>query len=318
VARTLALFGFALLGWGLCGATIAVARSLVPMETALIVHAAAAPIIAGSLAYVYARHLAVTTPLRVAAVFIGVVVVMDAALIAPFIERSWAMFQSPIGTWIPFALIFLSAWGAAVWVMGPGPEWRWHSTRQERRRGLPGDGLIPEANNPVTHGISIAAPASAVWPWLVQMGCERAGWYSWDRLDNGGRPSAQRLVPELQGTKVGDVLPSRPGHPEGFEVLELEAPDIFVLGAYFDVTRLVQLEWSEAPPSRYVRSTWAFVLEELGPGRTRLLARTRGLVRPIWLDLLMKAFFGPAHLIMQRKQLLNLKARAERIRPQRS
>jgi hypothetical protein len=313
VARTLALFGFALLGWGLCGATIAVARSLVPMETALIVHAAAAPVIAGVLAYVYARYLAVTTPLRVAAVFIGVVVVMDAALVAPFIERSWAMFQSPIGTWIPFTLIFLSAWGAAVWVMGAGPAWRWHATRQESKRDLPGDGQIPEARNPATHGITIEASREAVWPWLVQMGCERAGWYSWDRLDNGGRPSAERLVPELQATKVGEVLPARPGHPEGFEVLELEAPETFVLGTYFNYTKLAQLEWSEARPSRFLRATWVFVLEELGPARTRLLVRTRGLVRPIWLDLLMKAFFGPAHLIMQRKQLLNLKARAERI-----
>jgi hypothetical protein len=76
--RILALFGLALLGWGLCGATIGVARGLMPMETALVVHAVAAPIIAGTLAYLYARCCAVTTPVMTGLVFVGVPVVMDA------------------------------------------------------------------------------------------------------------------------------------------------------------------------------------------------------------------------------------------------
>jgi hypothetical protein len=48
-----------------------------------------------------------------------------------------------------------------------------------------------------------------IWPWLVQMGCDRSGFYSYDRLDNGGRASAESILPEFQDTKVGDVLPSR-------------------------------------------------------------------------------------------------------------
>jgi proline iminopeptidase len=312
--RILALFGLALLGWGLCGATIGVARGLMPMETALVVHAVAAPIIAGTLAYLYARCCAVTTPVMTGLVFVGVPVVMDAVLIAPFVERSWDMFRSPIGTWIPFALMFLAAWGAALWVMGPGPGWRWHATRPEKQRALPGGDLIPEAKSPSTHGISIAAPPDAVWPWLVQMGCDRAGWYSWDRLDNAGRPSADRILPEYQGTTVGDVLPSQSGRREAFVVLELAAPRHLTLGAYLRFPELKQLPWNEPPPQRFIRASWVFLLEPV-EGGTRLLVRGCGINRLRWLSLLLAAFFGPAHVIMQRKQLLNLKARAERSMP---
>ena len=311
MVRMLALLAFALVAWGLCGATIGVARELMPMESALVVHAVAAPIIAGTLAYLYAQFFAVTTPLATGLAFVGVVIVMDAGLIAPFVERSWDMFRSPIGTWIPFVLIFLAAWGAALWVMGPGPDWRWHATRAERRRPLPGDELMAGVADSDTHGVTIGAPPEAVWPWLVQMGCDRAGWYSWDRLDNAGRRSADRILPEYQSTTVGDTLPSRPGRREPFVVLELASPRYLVLGAYFRYPELSQLGWDEPPPARFTRATWAFVLEPLDGSRTRLLVRTRGVNRPWWLSLLLAAVFGPAHVIMQRKQLLNLKARAE-------
>jgi hypothetical protein len=314
VGRALALFGFALLAWGLCGATIGVVRGLMPMETALVVHAVAAPIIAGTLAYAYARCCPVTTPIVTGLAFVGVVVAMDAGLIAPFVERSWDMFRSLIGTWIPFILIFLGAWWAALWVMGPGPGWRWHATREEKRRALPGDELIPEEKSPSTHGISIAAPPSAVWPWLVQMGCDRAGWYSWDRLDNAGRPSADRILPEHQAAAVGDVLPSRPGRGEPFLVLELATPRHLLLGAYVRFLEATPLPWNEPRPRRFMRATWVFVLEAVGDG-SRLLVRARGVVRPWWLSLALAAIFGPGHVVMQRKQLLNLKARAERPAP---
>jgi hypothetical protein len=313
VTRRLTLPVFALVAWGLCGVTIGVARGLLPMESALVVHAVAAPIIAGALACVYARYLAVSPPLVVGSVFLGVVFLMDAGLIAPFVERSWDMFRSPIGTWIPFALIFVAAWGAALWVMGPGPGWRWHATLEERRRTLPGDVLLPEAPDVKTHAINVEASRESLWPWLVQMGCDRAGWYSWDRLDNGGVASADRIRPELQGTRVGDVLRARPGHPEGFQVLELRAPEHLALGAYFRLPSFSSLEWTELPPKAFTRATWTFVLQALAPNRTRLLVRTRGLTRPRWFDLLMRLTMGPAHAIMQRKQLLNLKARAESV-----
>ncbi len=315
VRDRLLLLVFALVGWALCGATIAVSRSFMPMDAALIVHAVAAPILAASLAYLHARHFAVTKPLVAAAVFVGVMIVMDAGLVAPFLEKSWSMFQSPLGTWIPFALTFLAAWGAGCWVMGPGPGWRWYATRAERRRVLPGDTLVPEATNPDTRGITIEARPEQLWPWLVQMGCDRAGWYSWDRLDNAGRPSAERIIPELQDVEVGDILPSRPGYRDAFDVLEMLAPERLVLGASLSMPHGGRISWTVSPPRRFVRASWAFILDRPAVERTRLLVRTRSVVRPLWLSALMTAVFGPAHVIMQRKQLLNLKARAERTVP---
>ncbi|HET6922694.1 MAG TPA: hypothetical protein VFI16_06060, partial [Anaeromyxobacteraceae bacterium] len=64
------------------------------------------------------------------------------------------------------------------------------ATREERRRTFPGDGLLEDVLGTWTHGVTIAAPPRTVWPWLAQMGAGRAGWYSCDILDNGGRRSA--------------------------------------------------------------------------------------------------------------------------------
>lgn len=102
-----------------------------------------------------------------------------------------------------------------------------------------------------------------------------------------------------------------PGHRDGFEVLELEAPKSLVLGAHFGYPAVSGLPWEAPAPPRFTRATWTFVLEAVEGGRTRLLVRTRGMSRPCWLGALMGLIIGPAHAIMQRRQLLNLKARAE-------
>ena len=100
----------------------------------------------------------------------------------------------------------------------------WRCTRWWRTWGvrpvdstvaLPGDELIEDAQASDTRGITIAAPPEAVWPWLVQMGYGRAGWYSYDRLDMKGS-SADRILPEHQGLAVGDVVPT--DSSGGFEV----------------------------------------------------------------------------------------------------
>jgi hypothetical protein len=77
----------------------------------------------------------------------------------------------------------------------------------EAVRPLPGDELVADAKVRWNHAVTIRARPAEIWPWLVQMGCQRAGWYSYDGLDNGGVRSADRVVPELQQVQVGDVLP---------------------------------------------------------------------------------------------------------------
>jgi proline iminopeptidase len=188
----------------------------------------------------------------------------------------------------------------------------WRATKNERRLPLPGDDLLPEARGSSTHAISIRATAERVWPWLVQMGCGRAGWYSHDWLDNGGKPSAQRILPEFQSLEVGDILPSRPNRPDGFQVLVIESPKLLVLGAYFNLRRLRSLPWEQARPRAYLRSTWLFLLRSAGENRTRLLVRVRGIWHPAILHYSINPLTAPAHVIMQRRQLLNLKIRTER------
>src|SRR4249920_241002 len=82
------------------------------------------------------------------------------------------------------------------------------ATRVEKRRPLPGDTIVSEPMFSVTHAITIDAPIKRVWPWLAQMGSDRAGWYSWDAIDNGAQPSALSLVPALQSIAPGDVMPA--------------------------------------------------------------------------------------------------------------
>src|SRR5438477_13013046 len=75
---------------------------------------------------------------------------------------------------------------------------RWGATDDELRDEYPGAEIIPGATRSATMAVTIDAPPSRVWPWLVQMGVDRGGWYSWDRLDNFGRQSTDRIHPEWQ------------------------------------------------------------------------------------------------------------------------
>jgi len=105
------------------------------------------------------------------------------------------------------------------------------ATRAEKRRPLPGDTIVPEPMFSVTHAITINAPIERVWPWLAQMGSGRAGWYSWDAIDNGAKPSALSIVPGLQAIARGDVMPAVPGAKDAFVVAAVNPPHDLVLTA---------------------------------------------------------------------------------------
>lgn len=174
----------------------------------------------------------------------------------------------------------------------------WGATDAEVRRPMPGDDVVRAPTFNATRAVTVDAPAEAIWPWIVQIGFGRAGWYSYDVLDNLGRPSAERVVPELQHLAVGDLVPLGPGEDAGMRVRAFESGRWVV--------------WQDSDQ----RTTWAWQLEPGEEGRTRLLTRVRSRAswrRPstfAWLLLTEVADFP-----MMRKCLLGIKRRAEQGEP---
>ena len=115
-----------------------------------------------------------------------------------------------------FATAALGAGVSAVYVTVVRP-WalRWGATDQEAARRSPGDGVVQRADFVATRAITIHATADQGWPWLVQIGSGRADWYSYDRLDNAGVPSATEIIPQLQQLTAGDPVPMVAGKDVG-------------------------------------------------------------------------------------------------------
>ena len=185
------------------------------------------------------------------------------------------------------------------------------ATRWERTRALPGDDVVPDAGGSWTMATTIDAPPPAVWRWLVQIGSDRAGFYSFDRLDNAGRPSVEEIRPEWQALALGDRLASTPSGRTWFVVSEIEPERALVLRASIDAKERRSYDPAEGRPRFFVDSSWSFVLEPLA-SRTRLLVRTKSAARPVVLARLANVlFFDPAHWIMQTRQLIRIRHLAE-------
>jgi hypothetical protein len=173
---------------------------------------------------------------------------------------------------------------------------RWGATDAEVAVTMPGDELVPTPSFNATRALTIQASRAQVWPWIVQIGTGRAGFYSYDLFDNGARPSADRILPELQDTQVGDWVPmfSKVNETTAFRVKAFE-PNRWLLWAKPD-------------------STWAWTLTPLEGGRTRLLTRLKATYD--WhspgLALLTVIIFELGDFPMMRKLLLGVKSRAER------
>ncbi|HEY6531708.1 MAG TPA: hypothetical protein VIY72_05355 [Acidimicrobiales bacterium] len=186
------------------------------------------------------------------------------------------------------------------------------STPTERRDPFPGDDLVTAPDVVTTHAITIDAPPASVWPWLIQMGWGRAGWYTARWVDlllfpaNG--PSADRILTEWQGLAEGDHVPDGPPETDcGFVVAQLQKGRALVLRSDSHLPK----HWREQEWARLDWS-WAFVLRPLdGATRTRFLFRSRWTTRPWWLTLGAHLLVVPADLVMSRSMLRGVRARAE-------
>lgn len=159
---------------------------------------------------------------------------------------------------------------------------------------MPGDDLLPTASFSATRAVDIDAPPDRVWPWLVQVGRGRAGFYSYDVLDNGGRPSARRILPQFQDPGQGDLaapMTAAPGRSTSFRVTVARAPSILV--------------WSKPD------STWCWMLSPTAAHGTRLVTRLRTRYRLGPLLPLSLALMEIADFPMMRRMLLGIRERAE-------
>jgi len=172
---------------------------------------------------------------------------------------------------------------------------------EDDERKFPGDEIIPQAKHQIAFHKNIEAPVSIVWLYLMQLGCDRSGWFSIDALDHGGKPSIDYLVEGWKKRKVGDELAATPAKDRFYNVYAIEHEKYFVIGG--------ETERLGGP----FKMTWAFILEPMGEDATHLISNARMVSSPEWAEWLMgNVIYPPIHGLMSGVQLKNIKRIAER------
>lgn len=166
----------------------------------------------------------------------------------------------------------------------------WGATGEEVNRRMIGDGIVTDPTFDATRAITIKVPPEDIWPWIIQIGYKKAGFYSYDLLDNNGIPSAERIIPEYQNLKVGDLIPMSKYTIATVVALE---PNKHMLMVF---------EWG-------ANASWAWGLYETDAGYTRLVTRLRARHKSIFVRIALDAL----EIVMMRKCMLGIKQRAEKL-----
>ncbi|MCS7060382.1 MAG: hypothetical protein RMN25_04380 [Anaerolineae bacterium] len=201
----------------------------------------------------------------------------------------------------------------AYWVAVSPWHVKWGATDDEAALALPGDELVPNPTFKSTRAITIHAPPADIWPWLMQMGQGRGGMYSYDLLENLFRldlRSVDRVVPELQNLKVGDVIPIEPSG-SGYTVVDLQPNERLLLLAQGAPQGIVGQSLQAAGG----RTSWLFLLRPIDTEHTQLIVRWRARINVFKspLALALALFIEPLEFIMERKMMLGIKERAEKL-----
>jgi hypothetical protein len=197
---------------------------------------------------------------------------------------------------VPTLLALLAA-AALYWY--PIRRWmnRWGAAPSDLARVMAGDSLLPDPMYSFTTAIAVNATPEHIWPWLVQIGYQRGGLYSYDWLDRLfgflDRPSATRILPEFQSLAVGDTIPM--GQGPSWPVAVVEPRRALVL----DMRNLSNVDW-----------VWQFGLYPIDQTRTQFVSRSCVRAQNIWARLLTYVI-EPAGFVMTRRMLLGIKQRAE-------
>jgi hypothetical protein len=183
----------------------------------------------------------------------------------------------------------------------------WGASSAEINLPIAGDELVVDPILITTRAITIHVHPERVWPWLAQMGQGRGGFYSYEWLENLiglDIHNSDRIIPELQSLKPGDLIPFWRG--AGVNVVQVEPNRILVLAGTLNQPK------SQAIESNKVGGTWVFELDEPETEITRLIVRSRiAKFHPVWLSILLMRLLEPMHFIMERKMLLGIQDRSE-------
>ena len=193
---------------------------------------------------------------------------------------------------------------------------RWGATDAEAQQSMSGDEWVPQPKSIATHAITINAPAEDVWKWLLQIGFQRAGWYSYDWLegmagvaDFTDGQSARRIIPEFQNLMVGDVIKTDPAG--GMTVVDLEPARKLVMRARITVTG-DHIALNAPLKERTFDTSWVWHLIPISEHSTRLLVRFRLSYHPDLLTgLFLYLLLEPGHFLMEQKMMRGIKVRAE-------
>jgi hypothetical protein len=167
----------------------------------------------------------------------------------------------------------------------------WGASTEETSRSMPGDNIVSNPTFNATRAVTIDATPEEIWPWIIQMGYRRAGFYSYDRLDNDGIPSADRLISKFQRLEVGDSIPLT-SH-EYVKVISIDPCHSMV--------------WKYKSDDTSTIFTWTWGLYRQNDSQTRLLTRLRYRVSDLHSRLMLEFF----EIVMMRKCMLGIKQRAE-------
>jgi len=197
----------------------------------------------------------------------------------------------------------------------------WGATPEEVAGPLPGDEMVPDPLMQTTRAIDIEASRAEVWPWLAQMGYGRAGWYSYDPLEKIAGAgefaevrSADRILPQFQDLRVGDLLPVAPD-VGWFTAASVDPHRCLALRATMNPLTGKAIATTEPMSEPWFDASWVFLLQEPVAGMTRLVVRFRARYGPRWnVAPLALAVLDPAHFLMERKMLRGIKERAEKTR----
>jgi hypothetical protein len=192
---------------------------------------------------------------------------------------------------------------------------KWGATAAEANRRMPGDELVPDSKTHLTLAVTVHAPAAQIWPWLLQLGCQRAGWYSYDLLDNGGISSAERIIPEYQHLEVGDVVKAMPQGDFGFPVAAKEDYKRLTLGGALDTRTGETADPYDPDLEAYFSGDQTFYLEEIprdnGPVARFIFRMRLGWNSSFFNTIVYRVFLEPISFVMARRTMLNIKRRAE-------